>query len=160
LAIQPFDRNHNHSGGNHDDDRCLSAHPAQAVFDKMLSMSERSAYMQKRVRDIPVMHDLAVRFRIMEQYHDYAQVLTLNLPPIEIVAGPKESPGLAKLTNDSMANLVAKYPKHFPALFGALPATECGLAFFGSDHVLFGTDMPFDPEKGRPPAQEDARRAS
>jgi uncharacterized protein len=34
------------------------------------------------------------------------------------------------------------------ALFGALPATECGLAFFGSDHVLFGTDMPFDPEKG------------
>ena len=34
------------------------------------------------------------------------------------------------------------------ALFGALLPTECGLAFFGSDHVLFGTDMPFDPEKG------------
>jgi aminocarboxymuconate-semialdehyde decarboxylase len=34
------------------------------------------------------------------------------------------------------------------ALFGALPAMECGLAFFGADHVLFGTDMPFDPEKG------------
>ena len=34
------------------------------------------------------------------------------------------------------------------ALFGALAATECGLTFFGSDHVLFGTDMPFDPEKG------------
>ena len=34
------------------------------------------------------------------------------------------------------------------ALFGALPATECGLAFFGSDHVLFGSDMPYDPEKG------------
>jgi hypothetical protein len=26
-------------------------------FDKMLSMSDRSAYMQKRVRDIPVMYD-------------------------------------------------------------------------------------------------------
>jgi aminocarboxymuconate-semialdehyde decarboxylase len=25
---------------------------------------------------------------------------------------------------------------------------ESGLAFFGADHVLFGTDMPFDPEKG------------
>jgi aminocarboxymuconate-semialdehyde decarboxylase len=25
---------------------------------------------------------------------------------------------------------------------------ESGLAFFGVDHVLFGTDMPFDPEKG------------
>jgi aminocarboxymuconate-semialdehyde decarboxylase len=25
---------------------------------------------------------------------------------------------------------------------------QSGLAFFGADHVLFGTDMPFDPEKG------------
>jgi len=34
------------------------------------------------------------------------------------------------------------------ALFGAWPAMESGLAFFGADHVLFGTDMPFDPERG------------
>ncbi|MBI2219297.1 MAG: amidohydrolase [Candidatus Rokubacteria bacterium] len=34
------------------------------------------------------------------------------------------------------------------ALFGAHHAMECGLAFFGADRILFGTDMPFDPEKG------------
>jgi aminocarboxymuconate-semialdehyde decarboxylase len=34
------------------------------------------------------------------------------------------------------------------ALFGAHRAMECGLAFFGADRILFGTDMPFDPEKG------------
>ena len=34
------------------------------------------------------------------------------------------------------------------ALFGPAHAVECGLAFFGADHVLFGTDMPFDPEGG------------
>ncbi|MBI4637191.1 MAG: amidohydrolase [Candidatus Rokubacteria bacterium] len=34
------------------------------------------------------------------------------------------------------------------ALFGAHHAMECGLAFFGADRVLFGTDMPFDPERG------------
>jgi predicted TIM-barrel fold metal-dependent hydrolase len=27
-------------------------------------------------------------------------------------------------------------------------ALECGLAFFGEDHMLFGTDMPFDVESG------------
>ena len=27
-------------------------------------------------------------------------------------------------------------------------ATRCGLDFFGADHVLFGTDCPFDPEGG------------
>jgi len=34
------------------------------------------------------------------------------------------------------------------ALFGAWHAMQSGLEFFGADHVLFGTDMPFDPEKG------------
>ena len=34
------------------------------------------------------------------------------------------------------------------ALFGALAGTRCGLDFFGVDHVLFATDMPFEPEPG------------
>jgi predicted TIM-barrel fold metal-dependent hydrolase len=34
------------------------------------------------------------------------------------------------------------------ALFGAHHAMECGLAFFGADRILFGTDFPFDPEGG------------
>ena len=25
---------------------------------------------------------------------------------------------------------------------------ECGLSFFGEDHVLFGTDMPYDVDNG------------
>jgi aminocarboxymuconate-semialdehyde decarboxylase len=34
------------------------------------------------------------------------------------------------------------------ALFGAWHAMESGLAFFGAERILFGTDMPFDPERG------------
>jgi predicted TIM-barrel fold metal-dependent hydrolase len=34
------------------------------------------------------------------------------------------------------------------ALFGSTAGLECGLSFFGPEHVLFGTDMPFDPEGG------------
>ena len=34
------------------------------------------------------------------------------------------------------------------ALFGAVAGLECGVSFFGLDHILFATDMPFDPEKG------------
>ncbi len=34
------------------------------------------------------------------------------------------------------------------AMYGSPPALECGLAFFGSEHVLFGSDMPFDVEGG------------
>ena len=34
------------------------------------------------------------------------------------------------------------------AVFGSEAATICGLKFFGVDKVLFGSDSPFDPEKG------------
>ena len=34
------------------------------------------------------------------------------------------------------------------ALFGAGHALRCAVDFFGVDHMLFGSDMPFDPEKG------------
>jgi uncharacterized protein len=34
------------------------------------------------------------------------------------------------------------------AVFGSRPATECGIAFYGSNKVLFASDCPFDPEKG------------
>jgi predicted TIM-barrel fold metal-dependent hydrolase len=31
---------------------------------------------------------------------------------------------------------------------GSASGTRCGLDFFGHEHVLFGTDCPFDPEGG------------
>ena len=51
----------------------------------------------------------------------------------------------------SMKQRPVDYFKQFyadTALFGAAPATECGLEFFGVDKVLFATDMPFDPKPG------------
>jgi uncharacterized protein len=35
------------------------------------------------------------------------------------------------------------------ALAGARGPTICGISFFGADHVVFASDCPFDPEKGR-----------
>jgi len=34
------------------------------------------------------------------------------------------------------------------AINGSASGTRCGIDFFGCDHVLFGTDCPFDPEAG------------
>ena len=34
------------------------------------------------------------------------------------------------------------------AINGSRRAPSCGLDFFGCEHVLFGTDCPFDPEGG------------
>src|SRR6266853_4568978 len=34
------------------------------------------------------------------------------------------------------------------AAFGGVPATKCGMEFFGIDKVVFASDCPFDPENG------------
>ena len=51
---------------------------------------------------------------------------------------------------------VAKHPyDYFPLFYadtitiGSVPALRCGLDFFGTDRVMFATDMPFDTQGGR-----------
>jgi aminocarboxymuconate-semialdehyde decarboxylase len=34
------------------------------------------------------------------------------------------------------------------AVYGSTPALMCGLAFFGIERMVFGTDMPYDSEMG------------
>ena len=34
------------------------------------------------------------------------------------------------------------------AMFGAAHALRCSIEFYGADHILFGSDSPFDPERG------------
>jgi len=55
----------------------------------------------------------------------------------------------------ALLRTLKKHPREYyrmfyadTAMYGSPPALECGLAFFGSEHVLFGSDMPFDIEGG------------
>ena len=91
-------------------------------FDKMVSMSGQGAYMQKRVREIPMLYDLGARFEKIDQFgEDYVQIVSLNLPPVEALAGPEDSPELARLANDSMAEVVSQCPDRIPGFVAALP---------------------------------------
>ena len=51
-----------------------------AYFERMTSISTRGAHLQKRVREIPAMTNLDVRFRMMDLFGDYRQVLSLSAP--------------------------------------------------------------------------------
>ncbi len=77
--------------------------------------------MQKRVRGIPALVDLELRFHIMDRFVDYVQVISLAAPPIEAYGEPQQTPELACLANDGMAELVSKYPSRFPGFVASLP---------------------------------------
>lgn len=78
-------------------------------------------FMAKRVKGIPCLFDLDVRFRIMDRFGEYRQVLSLALPSIDRLGPPAATPDLARLGNDEMANLVAAHPDRFAAAFAGLP---------------------------------------
>lgn len=75
----------------------------------------------KRWLNIPVLWDLEARVEMMESFPGYQQVLTLSSPPIESIAGPDDTPRLAALANDLMAEICEKHPEQFPAWVAALP---------------------------------------
>jgi predicted TIM-barrel fold metal-dependent hydrolase len=87
----------------------------------MTRISTRGAFMQKRVRAIPVILDLDERFRVMDQFGDYRQVLSLAAPPIEALGGPVATPELARMANDGLAEIVASHPDRFPGFIASLP---------------------------------------
>ena len=92
-----------------------------SYYQRMIAISGRSAHLQKRVREIPVMVDLDLRLRMMDQFGDYVQVLSLAAPPIEVLAAPEDAPDLAALANDGMAEVVQKHPDRFPGFVASLP---------------------------------------
>jgi len=96
----------------------------QKYYDRMLAVVPDGRDMNKRVRAIPCIVDLDERFRIMDRFADYAQVICLPQPPIESLGGPVIATELARIGNDGMAQLVAKYPDRFPAFIAGLPMSH------------------------------------
>ena len=90
----------------------------------------------KRWLNIPVLWDLDARLRMMRSFKGYKQVLTLSLPAIEYLAGPEDSPALARLANDGMAEIVAKYPDQFPAFVASLPMNNVPAALAEMDRAI------------------------
>ena len=77
----------------------------------------------KRWLNIPFLYDLDVRFRMIEEFGpDYRQILSLSAPPIESINPDRRiTIDLAKRANDSMADLVRRYPERFPGFIASLP---------------------------------------
>jgi predicted TIM-barrel fold metal-dependent hydrolase len=93
----------------------------KSYFDRMVQVLPDGRDMHKRVRNVPCIVDLNERFRIMDRFDDYCQVICLGAPPIEVYGPPSVTKDMARLANDGMAELVQKYPDRFPGFIASLP---------------------------------------
>jgi predicted TIM-barrel fold metal-dependent hydrolase len=96
----------------------------KTYFDKMIEVAPKGKDMHKRVRNIPSIVDLNERFRMMDLFDEYVQVICLAAPPIEVFGPPPISTQMARLANEGMAELGQKYPSRFAGFVASLPMND------------------------------------
>jgi predicted TIM-barrel fold metal-dependent hydrolase len=94
----------------------------------MMEMAPSHKDIGKRVRNVPLLHDLDARLRVMDEFGDYQQILSLPAPPIEAFADARSSEELARIANDGFADLVRQHPTRFPAFVASLPMSDADAA--------------------------------
>ncbi len=84
----------------------------------------------KRVREIPCIHDLDARKKVVDTFEDYAQILSYPQPPVEVLAKPEQADEFCKMINDGLAEITEKDRAHFPGWVAqvALNAPDAGAA--------------------------------
>jgi predicted TIM-barrel fold metal-dependent hydrolase len=84
----------------------------------ILKIASQNPVAQMQFHRAPqALFDIDLRFETMDKFKDYVQVLTLSLPPIEQITDAEKAVDLAKIANDELAELVAKYPDRFVSVY-------------------------------------------
>jgi len=90
----------------------------------------------KRMQGVRTIFDLDARFRVMDQFEDYTEILSLGLPPVEAMVGPDRTPEFAAVANDGLAELVSEHPDRFAGWVGALPMNAPDAAAREAERIL------------------------
>ena len=99
--------------------------------------SERLNYYRAGVfRFDPSISDLEARWRKIEPFGDYAQILVLAVPPLEEVGPPAVALDLARRANDEMAALVSEHGDRFAGFVAALPLSDIEAALLEAERAI------------------------
>jgi predicted TIM-barrel fold metal-dependent hydrolase len=96
----------------------------QEGIEKRVKNRDKSLNSVRYAKMVPTLLDLDARFRVMDAFGDYMQVISVASPPVYSIAPDGVSAELARIANDELAELVQKYPTRFAAGIATLPMTD------------------------------------
>lgn len=109
----------------------------ERFFAELTKTSPKLGNIGARMRAVKPIHDLDVRFRLMDGAGvDYRQVISLPNPPLEDVCGADDAARLARVGNDGMAELCAKHPDRFPAFAASISMLDIDAALAEIDRAV------------------------
>ncbi len=74
-----------------------------------------------RWRSIETLWNMDARLRLLDEFGDYRQIVSMSQPPIDVLGGPDRTPALARIANDGMAAICRAHPDRFPSFLLSLP---------------------------------------
>ncbi len=80
--------------------------------------------------------DVDARLKLLDQFGDLQQVLSLANPPLEYLGSPAETPELARMANDGLAELCRRYPARFPSFIASLPMNNVEASLTEIDRAI------------------------
>jgi predicted TIM-barrel fold metal-dependent hydrolase len=80
--------------------------------------------------------DLDARLRLLDEFQDLQQILSLANPPLELVGPPDVTPALARIGNDSLAEICRRYPERFPSFVATVPANNIEASLIEIDRAI------------------------
>ncbi|MBM3487504.1 MAG: amidohydrolase [Alphaproteobacteria bacterium] len=108
----------------------------KAFYQKMTEVAPKLENIGKRMQAVTELHDLDARFRTMDRFGDYRQIISLPNPPIEEVAPPGLGPTLARLANDAMAEMCRRNPDRFPSFVAAVCMSDIDATLAEIDRAI------------------------
>lgn len=93
-------------------------------------------HVPRTMTQLVALWDLEERFRIMDKYNGYVQVLSFSIPPIETIAEPKEAIEIAHVMNEELARVLATYPDRFIAGVATLPMNDVEASLEETDRAI------------------------
>src|SRR4029078_9292803 len=107
-------------------------------FDALIESPAGQKDIGKRVRGIPALYDLDLRLKVVDQFADYTQILSLGLAMVDRFWGPVQTPDraervldrcggpdqtreMAKLATDGLAEVCARHPDRFVGYSAVVP---------------------------------------
>jgi uncharacterized protein len=107
----------------------------QAYFNRLVALVPDHVAVTAFPR-LKTLVDVDARLRLLDQFDDLRQVLSLANPPLELVAAPPQAAELARIANDALADICRRHPDRFPAFIASLPMNDVEAALAEIDRAV------------------------
>jgi uncharacterized protein len=80
--------------------------------------------------------DVDARLSLLDEFEGLQQVLSLANPPLELIASADQTPDLARMANDALAEVCRRHPGRFPTFIASLPMNNVAAALTEIDRAV------------------------